>query len=133
MKGQSSIEFLSLVAMSSLILAAMYGVMASKEKKAFEYKNRRTAQEVAEKAGFQVELALVQGEGYSRVFSVPTAIGGSEYNITVRDQATVVEWANKTVSRSTLYDMDELNVTTSKSNVLRVSNKEGEIKLEEVT
>lgn len=128
-KGQSSIEFLTYVSLASLALAAMYAVMAEKQGKAFEFQNRKQAQQVAEDVGFEVEMALVQGDGYSRVFSLPENLAGNNYNVTVVNGTTFVEWGDSSASRRTLYDRRKLNISVNDTNVFRVSNREGEVVL----
>ena len=130
LKGQSSLEFLAYVSISALILAGMYGVMASKQEQTFEYNQRENAQKIAEKTGFQVEMALVQGEGYSRVFTLPAQIGGDYYNITLVNETTLIEWRDKTTLRSTLYSDKEINLSTNETNVFKVMNKDGEVTVE---
>lgn len=48
MKGQSSLEFLAMISMSTLLIAALYGLMASKQVDTSNYKNDRKAIHVAE-------------------------------------------------------------------------------------
>jgi hypothetical protein len=133
LKGQSSIEFLSLVSMSALILAGMYGVMLSKQEKAVTYSQQSNAQKIAEKTSFQVEMALVQGDGYSRVFNLPKNLGGNTYNLTIKNETTIVEWQDKQLYRSTLYSDKELNISTQNSYIFKVMNKDGSVKLEAVS
>ncbi len=127
MKGQSSIEFLTLISLSTLVLAGLYGVMVSKQGRANEFNNRQTADLVAEKVSFQVEMALVQGGGYSRVFSVPDEIAGGSYNVTVREGSTIVEWGEKSHLRPALYEQREINMTTKDTSVFRIINNGEEV------
>lgn len=127
MKGQSSIEFLTLISLSTLVLAGLYGVMVSKQGRANDFNNRQTADLVAEKVSFQVEMALVQGDGYSRVFNVPEEIGGRSYNITVSAGSTIVEWGGKSHIRPALYEQREINITTRDTNVFRIINSGEEV------
>ncbi len=122
MKGQSSIEFLTLISLSTLVLAGLYGVMVSKQGQANEFNNRQTADLVAEKVSFQVEMALVQGEGYSRVFSLPDEIAGRSYNVTVREGSTIVDWGEESHLRPALYEQREINITTRDNNIFRIIN-----------
>lgn len=127
-KGQSSIEFLSMVALSALMLAILHGVMVSKQSEAVEYENRKNAEIVARQTAFQVEMAMVQGEGYSRVFSVPDRIAGENYTVEVKGRASEIEWSNSSAIVSSRYQGDPLVLNTSKSNVYRVVN-DGDIGL----
>jgi len=127
-KGQSSLEFLSMVALSALMLAILHGVMVEKQSAVVEYENTRNAEIVARQTAFQVEMALVQGEGYSRVFSVPEKMAGADYTIEVRDGGSAIEWRNNTAIVSSRYEGDPLYLNSSESNTYRVVN-DGDVSL----
>lgn len=114
MKGQSSMEFLAMVSMSLLILAALYTVMADRQVDTVENRIESNAEAVANDISFQVEMALVQGEGYSRVFSVPGTIEGDGYNVTLTSGNILLEWQDRRIIRSTRYQRDlSFNVNES--------------------
>lgn len=129
--GQSALEFLAMVSLSALILAALYGVMVSKQSQTLEYQNSRTAGRIAEYVSFQVEMALVQGDGYSRVFSLPENIAGQEYNVSVFNGTSQLSWGDSSAIRPSRYMGDEVRISTSGTNTFRVVNNEGEVKLVE--
>lgn len=128
MKGQSSIEFLAMVAVSMLMLAALQSVMVQKQSKTYQFKNKQAAQKIAEYVSFQAEMALVQGDGYSRVFSIPEKIGGENYNFTLLNQTVYVEWSNQSAIQSSRYVGQKIE-RSSRKNVYRVLNKDGEVEL----
>lgn len=130
--GQSSLEFLALVSMSAIILAVLYGFIASKQVDTAKYHNSRTATQIAENVGFQVEMAMVQGEGYSRVFSVPNGIAGNPYNATLRNGSVIISYGGNDISRSTLYTGDKISLSTEETNVFRVVNN-GTVNIHEVS
>jgi hypothetical protein len=133
MKGQSSLEFLAMVSMSMLILASLYSLMADKQQDSVQLQQRENVEYVAEKISFELEMALVQGEGYSRVFSVPGSLAGNNYRVNItkgnvgsEDIGTgriIIEYGENTASRRTRYQGREtsLNVNQS-SNVFRVKH-----------
>lgn len=122
-KGQASIEFLAYVSLSMLMLAVFYGVIAQKQSLTINSKIDQEAKRVGEKFSFEVEMALVQGEGYSRVFSVPTQISGYNYTITLEDGYALVEWANKSRSLDSRYPGESIEVDVSPgNNVFEVKN-----------
>jgi len=127
-KGQSSLEFLSMVALSALMLAILHGVMVEKQSAVVKYENTRNAEIVARQTAFQVEIALVQGEGYSRVFSVPEKMAGADYTVEVRDGGSAIEWRNNTAIVSSRYEGDPLYLNSSESNTYRVVN-DGDVSL----
>lgn len=122
MKGQSAIEFLSLISLSAIIMAALYGFTLSKQSEISSYSQTQTIERVAERYGFQIEMTLVQGEGYSRVFSVPAQISGRYYNISAGNSRMIVETVDRREVQNTLYDGDWVNISTRKANVFRVLN-----------
>ncbi len=130
-RGQSSLEFLAMVSLSALLLAGLYGVMASKQSQAFTYQNSQTAEKVAEQVSFQVEMALVQGDGYSRVFSVPERIGGEFYTVELINGSSYLKWGDESVIQSSRYYGPELNISTQDANVFRVVNNDGEVLINE--
>ncbi len=130
MKGQSSIEFLAFVSMSMFMLATLYTVMADKQTETFQQRSYDNAQAIADKVSFNLEMALVQGEGYSRVFSLPETIAGNKYNILINGGTTRVSWSSENMLGSTRYAGGEINVTVEDdSNVFRVKNNESEVYL----
>lgn len=129
--GQSSLEFLSMVSMSAILLAGLYGFTTAKQVEISEYTRTENARSVMDRVAFEVEMALVQGEGYSRVFSLPQRVSGERYNVSVGHSKTVVRTGSDRFVSSTLYDGDFANMSTEKSNVVRVVNN-GSIHLVEV-
>lgn len=122
MRGQSSLEFLAFVSMSSLILAVMYGVVADKQGAITESTISNEASATAQEVGFQVEMALVQQEGYTRNFSVPGQIGGQNYDVSIGYGNVLLENSETSKLESTLYQGDWINFSTDKTNKFRVKN-----------
>jgi len=132
MKGQSSIEFLAFVSMSMFMLAVLYTVMADKQTETFQQRSQDNAKAIAEKVSFNLEMALVQGEGYSRVFSLPESISGNKYTILIDGGTTRISWESENIIGSTRYTGGKLNFTVEDgSNVFRVKNNESGVFLVE--
>lgn len=126
MKAQSSLEFLAMVSLSMLLLAVLYGVMTDRQVKAFQQERQSTAEAIIDKISFNVEMALVQGEGYSRVFSVPASIGGYDYSFSMGKGVFQLQWADRSIIRSTKYAGKWINSTVEDSNVYKtVHNSSG--------
>jgi len=121
-KGQSAIEFLSLISLSALIMAALYGMTLTKQGDISMFRETQTKETIADRYSFQVEMALVQGEGYSRVFSLPSQISGEYYNLSVGKSKIVIEHHGEQEVETALYDGDWVNVSTRKGNVYKVLN-----------
>ncbi|MFQ3275177.1 MAG: hypothetical protein ACI9LV_000468 [Candidatus Nanohaloarchaea archaeon] len=107
-KGQSSMEFLAMVSMSMIILASLYSLMAEKQHDTASFQQDKNAQYVSEKVAFEIEMALVQGEGYSRVFSLPSSIGGSNYSIRAGNGEVFTEWRDSSIYRLSRYQGDHI-------------------------
>ena len=122
MKGQSAMEFLSMVSMSALILALLYGLVATKQADLNQYKRIDNAEHATEQLSYEIEMALVQGEGYSRVFYLDEKIGGRYYNISVGHTNVLLETEAFSYNRNTLYRGEWINVSTKESNIFRVYN-----------
>jgi len=124
LKGQTSMEFFLLFGVSMTILAILFGAIEQKQSGVFERQNNEIGVQVAENVGFQAEMALVQGEGYSRDFYLPRRIAGTTYNVTVRNKTVYVGWRENYVIRPTLYSGDALNITTESTNQFKVLHNE---------
>lgn len=120
-------EFLAFVSISALMLAGFHSVMVAKQGKAYEYQNSRAAGKVAEYVSFQAEMGLVQGDGYSRVFSIPERIGGENYNLTLYNGTTQLQWSERSTIRPNRYRGERIELQTSETNTFRVVNRGGEV------
>jgi|GEM_PF-710337 hypothetical protein len=123
MKGQSSIEFLAFVSMSMFMLAVLYTVMADKQTETFQQRSQDNAKAIAEKVSFNLEMALVQGQGYSRVISLPESISGNKYSMLIEGGTTRISWSSENILGSTRFTGEKINFTVEDgSNVFRVKN-----------
>lgn len=120
LKGQTSMEFFFLFGVSMAILSVLFGAISQKQSAVFERQNSQIGSQVAENVGFQAEMALVQGEGYSRSFYLPTAIAGTSYNVTVGNRTVYVGWRDSYVTENTLYVGKSLNFSTTDTNQFKV-------------
>jgi len=122
-KGQSSIEFLAYVSISMFILAVLYNVMAEKQVETFENQRQERAEQVADKVAFNVEMGLVQGEGYSRVFSLPTEISGEGYKVSVWKESVKLDWRQDSHVSPSRYRGDQIEFEVNDSaNVFKVEH-----------
>ena len=125
MKGQSSMEFLSMISLSMIILASLYSVMAAKQEDTLDYRQERTAERVAEKVSFEAEMALVQGVGYSRVFSLPEGIAGDDYEVVIGDGSVEVNWSYGLIYRLSRYQKEDIKLEPGDSSrVFKVKHNE---------
>lgn len=124
MKGQSSMEFLAYISLSMFMLATLYTVMADKQTETFQQQAQDRAYSVAEKVSFNLEMALVQGEGYSRVISLPQNIAGQEYDVLVTDRLIRVNRSSDSLVQSTRYRGRNISFSSEDSNIFRVKHNE---------
>jgi len=124
MKGQSSMEFLAYVSLLMFMLAVLYNVMADRQTETFQQQVQDNAKGVADKVAFNLEMALVQGEGYSRVISLPRNIAGQSYSVLATDGLIKVEWASDSIIESTRYKGRNITFDSNGSNIFRIKNNE---------
>lgn len=122
LKGQTSMEFFFLFGLSMAILSVLFGAISQKQSAVFERQNSEIGRQVANNVGFQAEMALVQGEGYSRSFFLPSAIAGTSYNVSVRNGTVYVGWRDRFVTEGTLYVGKPLKFNTSATNEFKVKH-----------
>ncbi|MFB6294174.1 MAG: hypothetical protein ABEI97_00280 [Candidatus Nanohaloarchaea archaeon] len=109
-RGQSSLEFIVMLILVLLVFTSFVTLFSGKHVDALERERRRIALSVADRAAFELDLALVEGEGYSRTFELRESIGVQDYNITVNGTTVLLEYGDgDSVLSSTAAD----NVTGS--------------------
>lgn len=129
-KGQTSMEFFLLFGMSMAIMSILFGTISQKQSNVFENHNADMAREVASNVGFQTEMALVQGKGYSRTFFIPGAIAGDNYTVNIDNKTVYVGWRDRFITEQTLYSGRSIQFNTNDSNVFRVLHNESGVFIE---
>ncbi len=124
LKGQTSIEFFLLFGVSMAILSVLFGAISQKQSSVFERQNHEIGTQVADNVGFQAEMALVHGEGYSREFYLPRKIAGTSYNLTVQNKTVYIGWRDSYVTRPTLYTGKTLRLDTNTTSRFEVVHNE---------
>lgn len=87
-----------------ILFTGMYTVLGERQTAAVERQVDLQAVAVADRIGYELDLALTQGEGYSREFELRDTIGGSSYNVTVQNGTVALEWAGSMTLASTAAD-----------------------------
>lgn len=119
MRAQSSLEFLAFVSLSLTMLAVLSGVVVAEQSEFLSGQQSDAARQVADKVSFELEMALVQGDYYSRVFALPETIGETPYSVNATSGTLQVSWGNRTVVESTRFESGAY-LSTQESNVFRV-------------
>ena len=82
-KAQFAIEFIVLIAFMFVIFLGFTAVITSKILDAKEGERQQTAEDIGTLAKNEIELARSVSDGYNRTFSLPAAIEGNSYNISI--------------------------------------------------
>lgn len=91
-KGQSSIEFLTLVIFAMILFALFYGEVLKKNNEVLINKIDAEGSLIVDKVANEINIAITQGDGYSKDFSLPEKIYSYDYNITTSSNMVFVEW-----------------------------------------
>lgn len=84
-KSQSAIEFVSLASFMLLIVLGFLAVASSNMLQAKEEGNRKTAEDIAEFAYREIDIAKSVNDGYMRTFNLPQTVNGISYTIDIID------------------------------------------------
>lgn len=95
-KSQSAIEFVMLASFMLLVVLGFFAVTSSKLLEAKEEGNRQIAEDIAEFAYREIEIAKSVNDGYVRVFLMPQTVNGVDYSIKIiGNREIVVNYLNK--------------------------------------
>lgn len=89
-KAQSAIEFISLASFMLLVILGFFAITSSRVLDAKEEGNRKIAEDIAEFAYNEIELAKSVNDGYTRVFDMPEKVNGVDYAISIIDGRELV-------------------------------------------
>ena len=90
LKSQSAVEFIILATFMLLAILGFFALTSSKVLDAREEGNRKTAQDIAEFAYHEIEIAKSVNNGYTRSFAMPQTINGVDYSIGIIDNKELV-------------------------------------------
>ncbi len=85
MKSQSAMEFIVLASFMLLVILGFFAVTSSRVLEAREEGNKKIAQDIAEFAYREIEIAKSVNDGYTRVFALPQTVNGVSYTINITD------------------------------------------------
>lgn len=85
LKSQSSMEFIVLATFMLLVIVGFFGVTSSRVLEAREDVNRRIAEDIADFAYREIEIAASVNNGYKKSFSMPQNVNGVNYSIRIAD------------------------------------------------
>ncbi len=110
-----------------IVFTAFYTAFADRQIAVQQHQASLTAEEIANDAVFEIRMALLQGDGYSRNFTLPGELRGNEYSIDIVDGTLVVSWDGRNLYRDAIVDTVNGDIVPGEN---RISNQEGELYVE---
>lgn len=89
-KSQSAVEFIVLASFMLLVVLGFFSVTSSRMLEASEEGNRKTAEDIADFAYREIEIAKYVSDGYIRTFEMPQTVNGVNYSIAIIDDREIV-------------------------------------------
>ncbi|MFB6294741.1 MAG: hypothetical protein ABEI97_03200 [Candidatus Nanohaloarchaea archaeon] len=103
--GQSSLEFVTMAVLLLLVFTSFVSLFAGRQSDTLQRERQRIAINVADTVAFELDLALTEGEGFSRTFDLRQSIGGQDYNVTVNGTTVLLTYGeDRSVVSSTAAD-----------------------------
>ncbi len=90
MKSQSAMEFIVLSSFLFLVIVGFFAISSSRLLDVKEEANRKIAEDIADFAYREIEIATSVNNGYKRIFYMPQDINGFDYSIAVVDNRELV-------------------------------------------
>ena len=84
-KSQSAVEFIVLASFMLLVILGFFAVTSSSVLEAREERDKKIAEDIADFAYREIELAKSVNDGYMRVFVMPQTVNGIDYSIRIID------------------------------------------------
>ena len=89
-KSQSAMEFIVLASFMVLVILGFFAATGSRVLEARDESNRKIAEDIADFAYHEIEIAKSVNDGYSRVFAMPQTVNGINYSIQIIDNREMV-------------------------------------------
>ena len=89
-KSQSATEFIVLASFMLLVILGFFAVTSSKILEAKDEGNKKIAEDIADFAYREIDIAKSVNDGYSRIFSMPPSVNGINYTISIIDNKELV-------------------------------------------
>lgn len=90
LKSQSALEFIVLTSFMLLVVLGLFAVTSTRMLEASEEGNRKTAEDIADYAYREIEIAKSVNDGYTRIFEMPQTVNGVNYSIQIVDNREIV-------------------------------------------
>jgi hypothetical protein len=101
MKAQGSIEFLVLAGSMMLFMLVILYINNNAQIRLFEFREKIDAKRVVDRIENEINVALEQGDGYSRDFMIPRKIAVSrDYNALIYEDGSIeITWGDHSYLR----------------------------------
>lgn len=83
-------EFMVLSSFLFLVIVGFFAVTSSKVLEAKEESNRKIAEDIADFAYREIEIAKSVNDGYTKIFSLPQTVNGVNYSINIIDNTELI-------------------------------------------
>ena len=83
-------EFIILASFMLVAIFGFFAVTSSRLLEARDESNKKTAEDIAQLAYREMEIAKSANDGYSRIFAMPQTVNGVDYNITIIDNRELI-------------------------------------------
>jgi len=101
--AQVSIEFISLISVLFILLVLTIYYNSELYFQIYSTRILKDAQTVSDQIASEINLALKAGDGYSRIFFLPSKLSNSvDYSITVGNYFVIVAWDSSSVQSTIL-------------------------------
>lgn len=84
-KSQSALEFVSLASVMLLVVVGFFAITSSKVIQSQEEGTKKVAEDIANIAYREIEIAKSTQDGYTRTFMMPETVNGVVYTINITD------------------------------------------------
>lgn len=125
-KAQTALEFLIMISLALVVFTTFYAVFSHKEMRALKRENSLRGESIADKVAYELNLALVQEDGFSSEFQIPSQLAGKTYNLSINqtDAGSIIflGWGDQFVTTTTAAPQVEGQV---KPGTNRIENQEG--------
>lgn len=83
--GQTALELLIMLTLIILFFSVYYTLFSIRSAETIEKRANFFAKGIADRIAFEVNLALTQGENFSKYFEIPETVLGNDYSISIEN------------------------------------------------
>ncbi len=123
-QGQTSLEFMAMLIFAMFVFTAFYSSLASNQTDVQNQQETLMAENIANDAVFELQMALTQGDGYSRNFTLPHALLGNTYTVNLTSGTLIVQWDDRNLYKDAPITTINGNITPAEN---QIRNDDGEL------